>query len=171
MLYLSKSKYCSAVQCPKLLWLSKYKPETVEADPANQVVPDRGSAVGDLAMGLFGDYVEVPFGDLGDMIRETERLLKAGTPVITEACACSRTSHDPAEIREHNPWEWPSTAAVARCLSSLRQGSTTRNLLSGNPALHLRRSGLSTFSGLAMNSLKHDQKKLHGYVRTNGDNS
>ncbi len=85
MLYLSKSKYCSAVQCPKLLWLSKYMPETVEADPANQAVLDRGSAVGDLAMGLFGEYVEVPFGDLTDMIRETERLLEAGTPVITEA--------------------------------------------------------------------------------------
>ncbi len=85
MLYLSKSKYCSAVQCPKLLWLSKYMPETVEADPANQAVLDRGSAVGDLAMGLFDEYVEVPFGDLGDMIRETERLLEAGTPVITEA--------------------------------------------------------------------------------------
>ena len=85
MLYLSKSKYCSAVQCPKLLWLSKYMPETMAPDPANQAVLDRGNNVGDLAMGLFGGYTEVPFGDLGDMIRETERLLAAGTSVITEA--------------------------------------------------------------------------------------
>ena len=83
--YISHLLYCSAVQCPKLLWLSKYRPETVEDEHANQAVLDRGSAVGDLAMGLFGEYVEVPFGDLGDMINETERLLEAGTPVITEA--------------------------------------------------------------------------------------
>ena len=25
--YLSKSKYCKCVQCPKILWLKKYKPE------------------------------------------------------------------------------------------------------------------------------------------------
>lgn len=44
-----------------------------------------GSAVGDLAMGLFGPFVEVPLGDLKDMIRETERLLDVGTPIIAEA--------------------------------------------------------------------------------------
>ncbi len=85
MLYLSKSKYCSAVQCPKLLWLSANRPEAFDAVAVNQAALDRGNAVGDLAMGLFGDYTEVPFGDLSDMIRETERLLTAGTPVITEA--------------------------------------------------------------------------------------
>ena len=26
-LYLSKSRYCKCVQCPKILWLKKYKPE------------------------------------------------------------------------------------------------------------------------------------------------
>ena len=85
MLALSKSRYCAAVQCPKLLWLMLHRPESVQADPANQAVLDRGNAVGDLAMGLFGAYTEVPFGDLGGMIRETQRLLEAGTPVIAEA--------------------------------------------------------------------------------------
>ncbi len=36
-------------------------------------------------MGLFGDYVEVSFGDLGDMISKTKQLIEARTPIITEA--------------------------------------------------------------------------------------
>lgn len=85
MLHLSKTKYCQAVQCPKLLWLSKNRPEAFDDSMLDQAVLDRGSAVGDLAMGLFGDYVEVPYGDLGEMIRRTEELLRLGTPVIAEA--------------------------------------------------------------------------------------
>ncbi len=84
-LYLSKSKYCSAVQCPKMLWLKKHKPEAFDESVMNQAVLETGNDVGDLAMGLFGDFTEVPFGDLGDMLRETTRLMEAGTPVITEA--------------------------------------------------------------------------------------
>ena len=70
MLYLSKSKYCRLWQCPKMLWLDTYKPELKEVSPATEARFAVGNEVGDLAMGLFGDYVEVPFGDLGDMIRE-----------------------------------------------------------------------------------------------------
>ena len=72
---LSKSRYCSALQCPKMLWLKKNKPEVFDEDSVNQSVLDTGSSVGDLAMGLFGDFVEVPYGELSDMIAETQRLL------------------------------------------------------------------------------------------------
>ena len=85
MLHLSKSRYCSAVQCPKMLWLKKNKPEAFDESVVNQAVLDRGNDVGDLAMGLFGDYVEVPFGDLSEMIRQTQTLVEAGTPIIAEA--------------------------------------------------------------------------------------
>ena len=81
----SKSRYCSAVQCPKILWLKKNNPDAFDSSVMNQSVLDTGSAVGDLAMSLFGDYVEVPFGDLGDMISATKQLVEAGTPVIAEA--------------------------------------------------------------------------------------
>lgn len=85
-LYLSKSKYCDAVQCPKMLWMKKNKPEEFDESVMDQVVLDNGSEVGDLAMGLFGDYVEVPFDrDLGKMIKKTEELLEAGTSIICEA--------------------------------------------------------------------------------------
>ncbi len=82
---LSKSLYCSGVQCPKMLWLRKHRPELFDDSVMDQAVLDTGSEVGDLAMGLFGDFTEVPYGDLSGMILETERLLAAGTGIIAEA--------------------------------------------------------------------------------------
>lgn len=82
---LSKSKYCSAVQCPKMLWLKKNKPEVFDDSVMNQSILDTGNEVGDLAMGLFGSFIEVPFGDLGDMINRTKELIDAGEPIIAEA--------------------------------------------------------------------------------------
>lgn len=84
-MYLSKSKYCSGVQCPKMLWLKKNKPEAFDASVMNEAVLQTGSEVGDYAMGLFGRFVEVPFGDLGGMLKKTESLLADGAPVIAEA--------------------------------------------------------------------------------------
>lgn len=84
--YLSKSKYCSAVQCPKMLWLKKYKPELFDESVMNETVLNTGNDVGDLAMGLFGDYVEVPFDkNLSSMIKKTDELVENGTPIICEA--------------------------------------------------------------------------------------
>ena len=85
MLHLSKSKYCSAVQCPKMLWLQKNRPEAFDDSVVDQAVLDRGNMVGDLAMGLLGEYVEVPFGSLSGMIEKTLALIDGGTPVIAEA--------------------------------------------------------------------------------------
>ena len=83
-LYLSKSKYCAGIQCPKMLWLRKNKPE--EATPImNQTVLETGNKVGDLAMGLFGDFTEVPFGDFNEMIATTKDLLASGEKIIAEA--------------------------------------------------------------------------------------
>lgn len=83
-LNLSKSKYCSAVQCPKMIWLKKNKPEVFDDSVMNQSILETGNEVGDLAMGLFGSYTEVPFGDLSDMIKKTKDLIDAGTTVIAE---------------------------------------------------------------------------------------
>ena len=59
MVYLSKSKYTGLWQCPKIAWLNKYKPEELVIDESTQARMDAGNEVGDLAMGLFGDFVEV----------------------------------------------------------------------------------------------------------------
>lgn len=84
-LYLSKSKFCNAVQCPKMLWLHKNKPAEFDESALNQNVLESGNEIGDLAMGLFGEFTEVPYGDLGNMLDETQRLIAEGVAVITEA--------------------------------------------------------------------------------------
>lgn len=91
MVYLSKSKYCELWQCPKIAWLRKYKPETLTTDDTAFARMEAGNEVGDLAMGLFGDYTEVTtYGgdnklDLAAMIAKTREETEKGTPVICEA--------------------------------------------------------------------------------------
>ena len=41
-----------------MLWMDIYKSECAKEDPALQRKFDEGNEVGDLAMGLLGDYVE-----------------------------------------------------------------------------------------------------------------
>ena len=88
---LSKSKYTRFCQCPKMLWLDKYKPELAVVDEALQKRFEEGNEVGDLAMGLFGDYVEVTAlhsdGSLNipAMLAKTKSLLSVGADNICEA--------------------------------------------------------------------------------------
>ena len=57
---LSKSKYCKGVQCPKILWMDKYKPEEAE-DVLPEAILATGNKVGDVARGYFGQYDLVEF--------------------------------------------------------------------------------------------------------------
>ena len=82
--YLSKSKYCAGIQCPKMLWLRKNKPE-IATPIMNQAILDAGNNVGDLAMSMFGNFTEVRFGDFTQMIATTQELLQAGEAIIAEA--------------------------------------------------------------------------------------
>ncbi len=90
MIYLSKSKYCNFWQCPKMAWLNKYKPEERTEDPSLEAIFTNGNEVGDLAMGLFGDFVEVTTYtddklDIAAMLEKTGEELKRGTAIICEA--------------------------------------------------------------------------------------
>ena len=90
MIYLSKSKYCGLWQCPKIAWLRKYKPEEWVLDDYTLARMEAGNMVGDLAMGLFGDFVEVTAYtgdklDLQKMMDETEAEMAKGTSNICEA--------------------------------------------------------------------------------------
>lgn len=90
MVYLSKSKYCGLWQCPKIAWLRQYKPEEATIDEMVQARFDAGNVVGDLAMGLFGDFIEVTTYngeklDLPAMIEKTKTEMQKGTENICEA--------------------------------------------------------------------------------------
>ena len=88
---LSKSKYCAFVQCPKKLWLKNNKSDLAKQDTSVDERMDDGNEIGDLAMQLFGDFVEVTAHkdngkmDLSAMISKTNELLLKNCPVICEA--------------------------------------------------------------------------------------
>ena len=85
MANISKSLYCNYVQCKKMLWLKKYKPEEY-VDTMNQSVLDNGNEVGDLARSYFGSYSLVKYNEaLIKMIMETKEYLKQNKKVICEA--------------------------------------------------------------------------------------
>ena len=91
MKQLSKSKYAKYCQCPKCLWMSVYKPEEEVIDPNSEARFENGTEVGDLAMGLLGDYVDVTTTkedgqlDLKAMLEQTQQLMENGTENICEA--------------------------------------------------------------------------------------
>lgn len=83
-IYLSKSKYCSCVQCEKILWLTEYKP--IPKDETDKSVFEKGRQVGELAKGLFGDYEDIAYDkNRSIMIEKTGKLLQEGPNVICEA--------------------------------------------------------------------------------------
>ena len=87
---LSKSKYTTTWQCPKALWMKKYKPEELLIDENVKARMAAGNEVGDLAMSLFGDYIDVTEYkddriDLNRMIEKTKEEMKKGTQNICEA--------------------------------------------------------------------------------------
>lgn len=87
----SKSKYCKLCQCPKILWMDKYKPEAAEEDSSAEARFETGNEVGDLAMRLFGDFTEATAYsddgalDLNARIDKTRELLGKGADNICEA--------------------------------------------------------------------------------------
>lgn len=84
-LYLSKSRYCKAVQCKKIIWLKKHKPEHA-IQKVKDTVLNNGTAVGQLAKGLFGKYEDIEFNEnLDIMIKQTQELLNNKPNIITEA--------------------------------------------------------------------------------------
>ena len=88
---LSKSRYTAFCQCPKNLWLKVYKPNEATIDAGLQARFAQGNVVGDLAMGLFGEFKEVTSHqkdgnlDLQKMIALTKQYMDEGVENICEA--------------------------------------------------------------------------------------
>lgn len=86
----SKSKYCGLWQCPKIAWLTKYKPEEYFIDETTKTRLENGNVVGDLAMSLFGEFNEVTTYtngklDIPKMIKLTNQYILEGRDNICEA--------------------------------------------------------------------------------------
>lgn len=110
---LSKSKYTTYCQCPKALWLKTYDPD--KAAPIDEGAMARfatGNEVGDLAMQLFGDFVEVTTQkedgslDLPAMIEKTNECLSDGTQNIAEASFAWQGNYCAVDILHKTETGW-----------------------------------------------------------------
>ena len=88
---ISKSKYVKFKQCPMALWLDVNKPEIAAEDASAEQRMETGRTVGDLAKGLFGDYVDVSvrnkdgIPDIFKMVDKTDACLQEDVENICEA--------------------------------------------------------------------------------------
>ena len=89
---ITKTDFMRGMQCEKMLWLDAHKPKEKVIPPEIQEKLDAGNDFGDLAMGMFGPYVEMTvyrpgttIPDKAKMVEKTKQHLEAGTPVICEA--------------------------------------------------------------------------------------
>jgi len=79
--YLSKSKLISAWQCPKRLYLEKFRPELATITDNMEAMFALGHEVGEVAQSLYGtpESVEIPFDrKLSRMVEATRELLASG---------------------------------------------------------------------------------------------
>jgi hypothetical protein len=80
---LSKSKYISGLQCPKLLWTQINEPESIpELDTVTQYLFDQGHQVGEYAKQLFPGSISIPQDDFMENIRKTKELLAERKPLF-----------------------------------------------------------------------------------------
>lgn len=85
MAILTKSKFMSGLQCPKLLWLSVHAPERLaEKDEASKMRMDEGSRIGELAKTAYPGGLDLAGLDFRDNLKKTEAALRTGK-VIYEA--------------------------------------------------------------------------------------
>ena len=83
---LSKSKYCLGLQCKKILWLDKNKPELKEESDLSSIM-EQGNLVHEVAKYLFGEHISIPYNkNLKEMIKDTYHTMESYEDVIiTEA--------------------------------------------------------------------------------------
>jgi len=85
---LSKSLYTKAIQCPKALWLKKYKSDVLTPPDATALARfETGNVVGDLACKLFPDGREIVYNpdDFDGMVATTKEWMDEGLEYIYEA--------------------------------------------------------------------------------------
>ncbi|MFT5659912.1 MAG: hypothetical protein ACI9TV_000545 [Sulfurimonas sp.] len=85
---LSKSLYTKAIQCPKALWLKKYKKEVLTPPDATALARfETGNVVGELACKLFPNGREVIYNpdDFEGMVETTQEWMEEGIEYIYEA--------------------------------------------------------------------------------------
>ena len=101
---LSKSRYCRGLQCKKMLWLEKYKPEEKE-EISNASILEQGNMVHEVARYLFGEHINIEYTEsLSEMVKDTYRTIESYKDVIiTEASFTYQNNFCSVDIlKKHN---------------------------------------------------------------------
>lgn len=89
---ITKTDFMRGMQCPRMLWLDKHRPEWKVIPPEIQQKLDGGNEFGDKARGMLGPFEEMTaflpnthYPDKKKMVLNTKHHLKLGTQNICEA--------------------------------------------------------------------------------------
>ena len=102
-MYLSKSKYCRGITCPKMLWMDEYMPDKgIEIN--NESVFENGNIVGNTAKKIFGDNIDIEYNsDLKQMVLNTKEVIDNNkNAIITEASFCYQNNFCSVDILVKN---------------------------------------------------------------------
>ncbi len=104
---LSKSRYCTGLQCLRQLWWRVNEPDApeLEPDPGLQAVFDRGHRIGELAQAEFpgGVLVDAEPWEITEKCAQTQAALLAGAPSIYEASFVADDTFVGVDILERLP--------------------------------------------------------------------
>ena len=80
---ITKTDFMRGMQCPKMLWLDKHRPDLKVIPPEIQAKLDAGNDFGDLAMGMFGPYEEMTVYRKGTTIPDTKAMIERTADAIS----------------------------------------------------------------------------------------
>jgi len=104
---LSKSKYLTGLQCPKLLWLAINDPERLpETDLATQFIFDQGHLVGELVKKLFPEGIDILTNDFMENIATTRKLLNERKPLFEAGILAGQIYSRVDILRPANGNQW-----------------------------------------------------------------
>ena len=102
---ITKTDFMRGMQCRKILWLDKHKPNLRIIPPEVQARLDAGNEFGDRAMGMFGPYEEMTayrpgthIPDKKAMLANTHDALARGVEVICEAAFSNYNNYCAVDI-------------------------------------------------------------------------
>ena len=102
---ITKTDFMRGMQCPKMLWLDKHRPDLKVIPPEIQAKLDAGNDFGDLAMGMFGPFEEMTVyrpgthvPDKKAMIANTLDAIERGVKVICEAAFSNYNNYCAVDI-------------------------------------------------------------------------
>lgn len=108
--HLSKSRFCTGLQCPRRLWWEVHERDAPELrpDPALQSVFDLGHQVGARARAAFpgGALIDLEPWQVSERVAATAAAIARGAPAIFEASFAAGGAFAALDVLERDPDGW-----------------------------------------------------------------